>query len=47
MHMNEICLVVMNCQNGIVMQQHKFAFNVKLINFRRILSVAANSVNEI
>ena len=29
------------------MQQRKFPYNVKLINFRRILSVAANFVNEI
>ena len=30
------------------MQQHKFSYNVKLlINFMRILCVAANSVNEI
>ena len=27
--------------------QHKFPYSVKLINFMRILSVAASSVNEI
>ena len=31
----------------ILMQQHKFAYYVKLINFMRILSTAANSVNKI
>ena len=29
------------------MQQRKFSYNIRLINFMRILSVAANSVNEI
>ena len=29
------------------MQQHKFAYNVKLINFMRIQSAADNSVIEI
>ena len=37
---------MINWQNGIL-TQHKFEYNVKLINFIRILSVAANSVNEI
>ncbi len=36
---------MINCQKGILMQ-HKFLYNVKSINFMRILSVAANS-NEI
>ena len=31
----------------IEMQQHKFPYNVKLINFMKILFVATNSVNEI
>ena len=47
MHVNVIYLIMINCQNVILMQQHKFPYNVKLINFMRILSVAANSVNEI
>ena len=39
---------MINCQNGVLMQQHKFACNIKLVNFMRILStVTANSVNEI
>ena len=46
MHVNEIYLMV-NSQNRILMQQHKFAYNVKLINFMTILSMAADSVNEI
>ena len=29
------------------MQQHKVAVNVKLVNFMRILSVAANSVKDL
>ena len=29
------------------MQQHKFPYRVKLIDFMRILSVAVNAVNEI
>ena len=37
---------MLNCQKGILMQQHKFPYNIKLINFMKILSVAANSVNE-
>ena len=45
MHVNEIHLMI-NCQNGILMQQHKFAYNAKLNNLMRILSVAVNSVNE-
>ena len=38
---------MINSQNGILMQQHKFAYNVKLIVFMRILSAAANCVTEI
>ena len=33
---------MINCQKGILMQ-HKFSYNIKLVNFMRILSVAANS----
>ena len=46
MHVTKIYLMI-NSSNGILMQQHKFACNVKLVNFVRILSVAANSVNEV
>ena len=42
LHANSVRLLIR--QNGI---QHKFAYNVKLIDFMRSLSVAANSVNEI
>ena len=38
---------LVNFQNGILMQQHKFPYRVKLIDFMRILSVAVNAVNEI
>ena len=50
--MNEIYIyiytsITINCQNEILMQQHKFAYNVKLIYLMKFLSVPANSVNEI
>ena len=44
MNLKNACI---NSQNGILLQQNKFAYNVKLINFMKILSASANSVNEI
>ena len=37
--------LMINCQNGILIQQIKFSYNVKLINY--IYENSANSVNEI